>query len=139
MIRNDIKNKVSTAIREIKKQLTIIPKKKREPGETAPSAPPSRGSGGGGGAGPTPTGENGKLPDSMLKSVGAGGCRGGCRLWTPAANAYLKMKADAAKDKVYFSLESAYRSYDHQKELYEAYKKGKGALAAPPEIGRAHV
>jgi rare lipoprotein A len=131
MIKDDIKNKVSVAIREVKKQLTIIPKKKQDAGETGPAAPPTRG-GGGGGGGASPTGENGRLSESMLKSVGQGRCRGGCRLWTPAANAYLKMKADAAKDKVYFSLESAYRSYEHQKELYDAYKQGKGASAAPP-------
>ena len=131
MIKDDIKNKVNVAIREVKKQLTIIPKKK-QPGETGPTSPPPRGPGGGPGGGANPTGQNGKLPTSQLKSVGAGRCRGGCMLWTPAANAYLKMKADAAKDKVYFDLESAYRTYEHQAELYDAYKKGKGALAALP-------
>jgi rare lipoprotein A (peptidoglycan hydrolase) len=42
------------------------------------------------------------------------------------------MKADAAKDKINFQLESAYRSYEHQAELYEAYKRGTGNLAAAP-------
>jgi hypothetical protein len=42
------------------------------------------------------------------------------------------MKADAAKERIYFDLESAYRSYEHQAELYDAYKRGQGNLAAPP-------
>jgi hypothetical protein len=129
-----IQQKVDEAIREVQKQL--MPGKYGEKvtpsGERGPSAPPTRGPGGGAGGGPSPTGENGRLSESILKSVGQGGCRGGCRLWKPAADAYLKMKADAAKDKVYFQLESAYRSYEHQAELYDAYKRGTGNLAAPP-------
>jgi rare lipoprotein A (peptidoglycan hydrolase) len=133
VLSNLIQQKVDEAIREVQKQLMPgkYDKGIRQPGEKGQSAPPSRGPGGGT-SGPTPTGENGRLPESSLKSVGQGGCRGGCRLWTPAANAYLKMKADAAKEKIYFQLESAYRSYEHQQELYDAYKRGKGALAAPP-------
>jgi rare lipoprotein A len=129
-----IRQKVDEAIKEVQKQM--MPGKYSEqrvspPGETGPSTPPPRGPGGGG-QGPSPTGENGRLSESVLKSVGPGGCRGGCRLWKPAAEAYLQMKAAAAKDKINFQLESAYRSYEHQKELYDAYKRGTGNLAAAP-------
>ena len=140
-LNNLIQQKVDQAIKEVQKQM--MPGRFSEggatprpgttpPGTTPPSVPPSQGPGGGAGPGPTPTGENGRLSESSLKSVGPGGCRGGCRLWTPAANAYLKMKEAASKEKIYFQLESAYRSYEHQKELYDAYQRGQGNLAAPP-------
>ena len=44
-----------------------------------------------------PDGTNGRLKPDQLKDVGDG-----FKLWTPAADAYLEMKAAAAKDKVYF-------------------------------------
>lgn len=134
VIAKGIKQKVQQALNLVKKEISVADEdnKVKKPGETGPSAPPSRGPGGGGGGGATPDGSNGKLPESSLKSVGPGGCTGGCRLWTPAANSYLKMKEAAAKEKIYFKLESAYRSYDHQAELYEDYINGRGNFASPP-------
>jgi LAS superfamily LD-carboxypeptidase LdcB len=59
-----------------------------------------------------PDGSNGRLKPDQLKDVGDG-----FRLWAPAADSYLQMKAAAAKDKVYFKLSSAYRTYEEQAKL----------------------
>jgi rare lipoprotein A len=42
------------------------------------------------------------------------------------------MKAAAAKEKIYFDLESAYRTYEHQRRLRKDYEEGRGAYAAEP-------
>lgn len=64
--------------------------------------------------GEKPNGSNGKLKPEQLKDVGDG-----FKLWLPAADSYLQMKAAAAKDKVYFKLSSAYRTYEEQAKLEE--------------------
>lgn len=61
-----------------------------------------------------PDGTNGRLKPDQLKDVGDG-----FKLWTPAADAYLEMKAAAAKDKVYFRLSSAYRTVEEQQVLVD--------------------
>jgi LAS superfamily LD-carboxypeptidase LdcB len=61
-----------------------------------------------------PDGTNGRLKPDQLKDVGDG-----FKLWTPAADAYLEMKAAAAKDKVYFRLSSAYRTIEEQQVLVD--------------------
>ena len=64
--------------------------------------------------GSKPDGTNGRLKADQLKDVGDG-----FKLWTPAADAYLEMKAAAAKDKVYFKLSSAYRTVEEQQALVD--------------------
>lgn len=62
----------------------------------------------------TPDGSNGRLKPDQLKDVGDG-----FKLWAPAAESYLQMKAAAARSKVYFKLSSAYRTYEEQAKLEE--------------------
>jgi len=61
-----------------------------------------------------PDGSNGRLKPDQLKDVGDG-----FKLWIPAAESYLQMKAAAARNKVYFKLSSAYRTYEEQAKLVE--------------------
>jgi hypothetical protein len=65
-----------------------------------------------------PDGSNGRLSDSQLKNVGDG-----FKLWTPAANSYLKMKEAAKRDGVYFELSDGYRTYQDQVEMKKKYGK----------------
>ncbi len=48
------------------------------------------------------------------------------------ARAYRRMRAAAAKAKVYLYVVSGFRTMAKQRELYRLYKQGKGNLAAPP-------
>jgi LAS superfamily LD-carboxypeptidase LdcB len=61
-----------------------------------------------------PDGSNGKLKPDQLRDVGDG-----FKLWAPAAESYLQMKAAAARNRVYFKLSSAYRTYEEQAKLEE--------------------
>lgn len=50
----------------------------------------------------------------------------------PCAEAFLRMRAAARKDGVQLRVVSGFRTYAHQKRLYDAYRAGRGNLAAPP-------
>ncbi|MCI2237742.1 M15 family metallopeptidase [Kineococcus sp. TRM81007] len=72
---------------------------------------------------------NGKVPASALSSIG----QGSHRMWAPAAQAFERMRAAAARDGVTFGVTDSYRSYDQQVDL--ARRKGlysQGGLAAKP-------
>jgi hypothetical protein len=72
---------------------------------------------------------NGRIPASALTPIGVGSHR----LWAPAAEAYKRMVADAARDGVNIGITDSYRSYDQQVDL--ARRKGlysQGGLAATP-------
>lgn len=72
---------------------------------------------------------NGRIPASALTPIGVGSHR----LWGPAAEAYKRMVADAARDGVHIGITDSYRSYEAQVDL--ARRKGlysQGGLAATP-------
>ena len=72
---------------------------------------------------------NGRVPASALAPIG----HGGHRLWAPAAEAFERMHAAAARDGVDIGVTDSYRSYDAQVDLAE--RKGlysQGGLAARP-------
>ena len=72
---------------------------------------------------------NGKVPATALSSIGIGGHR----LWTPAAEAFGRLRADAARDGVRIGVTDSYRSYEAQVDLVA--RKGlysEGGLAAKP-------
>jgi hypothetical protein len=73
-----------------------------------------------------PRGQNGRLPASELMDVGDGQ-----KLWKPAAQAYLRMKEDAKKDKVYFRLSEGYRTLETQKQYWANPPSGPGTAAVP--------
>lgn len=56
----------------------------------------------------------------------------GHMLRADAAQAFLQMQAAAAADGVTLQVDSAFRSYAEQVQLYQLYQAGKGNLAAPP-------
>lgn len=109
---------------------------------TGPSAAPAPSAAGGGpagggagGAGVTPpmtggagapdkTGENGKIPDSMLAPVGIGGHKA----QPAAASAFKSMREAAKNDKVDLGITDSYRSYAAQVDV----KRRKPSLAATP-------
>jgi peptidoglycan hydrolase-like protein with peptidoglycan-binding domain len=72
---------------------------------------------------------NGRIPASALSPIGVGSHR----LWGPAADAYKRMVADAARAGVKIGITDSYRSYEQQVDL--ARRKGlysQGGLAATP-------
>jgi len=72
---------------------------------------------------------NGRIPAAALTPIG----RTGHRLWAPAAEAFERMAADAARDGVVIRVTDSYRSYDAQVDV--ARRKGlyrNGGLAAEP-------
>ena len=72
---------------------------------------------------------NGRIPSSKLESIGVGGHK----LAGPAASAYKRMSADAAKAGVKIGVTDSYRSYAAQVDV--ARRKGlykHGGLAATP-------
>ncbi len=72
---------------------------------------------------------NGRVPRDMLTLIGIGQHR----LWSPAADAFKKMRAAAAADGVTIGVTDSYRSYDEQVDL--AGRKGlyqNGGYAAVP-------
>lgn len=72
---------------------------------------------------------NGKVPASALQPIGVGDHR----LWAPAADAFTRLKAAAAKDGVTIGVTDSYRSYEAQVDV--ARRKGlykNGGLAAVP-------
>jgi hypothetical protein len=78
---------------------------------------------------PTRSGENGRLPDSSLVSIG----EGRHRLHPAAAQAYMKMKEAAEADGIKWTVTDSYRTYEQQVKL--AQEKGlysQGGLAARP-------
>lgn len=71
---------------------------------------------------------NGRVPTSQLQSIGDGE-----RLWAPAAQAFTRLRAAAARDGVSMGVNDSYRSYDQQVDMAE--RKGlrsQGGLAAQP-------
>lgn len=90
-------------------------------------------------------GENGKLPTSVLKSVG-----GKHYLFTKAADSYLRMQEAAKKDGINFNLVSSYRKCGKKGDytirnckdgatqwcLWEKYKAGKNPVAADPSTSK---
>lgn len=70
---------------------------------------------------------NGQAFSVNLVAVG-----GGFVLAEVAAQAYIRMRAEAARQGVDLILNSAFRSNVEQDKLYALYKNGKGNLAAPP-------
>lgn len=82
----------------------------------------------GGQAGARPTGQNGRLADNQLVSVG-----GGHRLAAKAAGSWNRMVADARAQGVSITLTDSYRTYASQVDV--AKRKGlysQGGLAATP-------
>ena len=75
----------------------------------------------------TPTGTNGRLPDSELSGVGDGE-----RMFTTAATAFREMDAAARAAGHDLHVNSGYRTYEEQAALYQAYRNGTGNLAAAP-------
>ena len=72
---------------------------------------------------------NGQIPDSALVEIGSTGER----LWAPAAGAFDRLSAAAARDGVSISITDSYRSYASQVDV--ADRKGlysQGGLAAAP-------
>jgi hypothetical protein len=72
---------------------------------------------------------NGRVPAGALASIG----HGDHRLWAPAAGAFARMEADAARAGVNIGVTDSYRSYDEQVAV--AQRKGlhkHGGLAATP-------
>lgn len=72
---------------------------------------------------------NGRLPDSVLESVGIGDHR----LWAPAAAAFRQLYAAAQADGIEIGISDSYRSYAAQVDV--ARRKGlygQGGLAARP-------
>lgn len=72
---------------------------------------------------------NGRIPRSALTPIGIGGHR----LYAPAAQAFQRMRADAARAGVNIGVTDSYRSYEQQVDL--ARRKGlykNGGLAATP-------
>jgi LAS superfamily LD-carboxypeptidase LdcB len=57
---------------------------------------------------------------------------GGFKLARPAANAFIVMRAAAAKDGIVIKVNSAFRSMEEQTSLWNAYQAGTGNLAARP-------
>lgn len=73
---------------------------------------------------------NGKVPESALTAIGPGSRD---RLWAPAADAFSRMAAAAARDGVTIGVTDSYRSYGAQVDV--ARRKGlysEGGLAAEP-------
>jgi peptidoglycan hydrolase-like protein with peptidoglycan-binding domain len=70
---------------------------------------------------------NGRAFALELVSIGNGEA-----LSRPAAEAFLDMKAAAARDGVHLNVVSSFRSNEEQRALYRAYQRGQGNLAAPP-------
>ncbi|MEW5738486.1 MAG: M15 family metallopeptidase [Myxococcota bacterium] len=56
----------------------------------------------------------------------------GQKLRTDAAEAYLRMQADAARAGIHFYPESGFRTMEQQQYLYNLYLQGRGNLAARP-------
>lgn len=71
--------------------------------------------------------ENGRIPPKALKAIG----QGSHKLEATAADAWIAMRAAAAKDGVKLSLTDSYRSYDQQ----VAVRKNKGHLVATATPG----
>jgi hypothetical protein len=72
---------------------------------------------------------NGKIPADALKSIGVGDNR----LYAPAADAFVRMNADAKAAGITIGVNDSYRSYEEQVQL--AKEKGlysQGGLAANP-------
>jgi len=73
--------------------------------------------------------ENGRLPDTLLDSIG----QGGHRLERTAATAFRRMAAAAAQDGVDLSVSDSYRSYaDQQRVAGSVGLYREGGLAAVP-------
>ncbi len=89
-------------------------------------------------------GENGNLPNNVLKSVDTGQ-----KLWKPASISFMRMKNDAKKDGITIKLSGDYSAYrpcgkkgDYKERncstgftqwcAWEKYKAGKGNLASDP-------
>lgn len=66
-------------------------------------------------------------PTGQIKSIG-----GGHSLDSAAADAFVRMRQEAAKQGVNLTLTSSYRSREKQEYLYNLYLQGKGNLAARP-------
>lgn len=72
---------------------------------------------------------NGRIPAGALQPIGVGNHR----LWSPAAEAFTRMRADARAAGVDIGVTDSYRSYDQQVDV--ARRKGlysQGGLAAKP-------
>jgi len=70
---------------------------------------------------------NGHVPASKLSSVGEGE-----KLLDPAARQFRRMDAAARAAGIDLHVESGYRTYAEQAQLYRDYQNGTGNLAAPP-------
>ncbi|HEV2780934.1 MAG TPA: D-alanyl-D-alanine carboxypeptidase family protein [Actinophytocola sp.] len=70
---------------------------------------------------------NGHVPASRLASVGDGE-----KLLEPVARAFRRMDAAARAAGLDLHVNSGYRSYAEQAQLYRDYQNGTGNLAAPP-------
>jgi peptidoglycan hydrolase-like protein with peptidoglycan-binding domain len=70
---------------------------------------------------------NGRAVSITVSSVGNGKF-----LRTDAANAFNRMKADAARAGINLSVVSGFRTMDQQRYLYNLYLQGRGNLAARP-------
>ena len=77
-----------------------------------------------------PIGKNGQLSPSELMDVGDGK-----KLWKPAAIQYLRMKADAKKDKVYFILTDGYRDLEGQRIMWNKYGSPRAARPGTSKHG----
>jgi hypothetical protein len=107
----------------------FVPNTPRAPG-IAPSTPPARTSSSGAQAPEAlkPFG-NGRIPLEMLTPIGIGGHR----LYAPAAQGFLAMRAAAAAEGIDIGITDSYRTYDQQVDL--AARKGlysEGGYAAVP-------
>jgi hypothetical protein len=70
---------------------------------------------------------NGHVPGSKLTSVGDGK-----KMLGPAARQFLRMDAAARAAGLDLHVNSGYRTYAEQAQLYREYRNGTGNLAAPP-------
>lgn len=79
--------------------------------------------------------ENGKIPRDKLKEVAPG-----FFLYGTAADSFVAMREAAARDGVTLALESAYRTFEQQKNLRDRWDSGdRSGLAAQPAVaGRSN-
>jgi len=139
MLFDGIQKKINTALLEVKKQLSLKKEEKYTAEEYAKT-------GGGGRYTPPsqqerfpegPTGKNGRYKPEELMKVGPLAIPADYKDWygnnaylrkSDAGPAFIKAKQAAAKEKVSFVINSAYRSYEHQDFMV---KSGKYAVIAP--------
>lgn len=132
LFKKDLRTKITSAIRDVQKQLTLSKKKvaATPPKPNLPGSPGPGPGGGGGGVQPPPTGKNGRYKKSELTYVGKmnpaepkvkfdNDWYGRDIYLRPDAAAAFKAAQKEAGSKIGWIINSGYRSLEHQQAVLD--------------------